>query len=255
MQVDVISDIYKMYKSAGVNQTIHPNDVMYRSGKNWYFPVGESGVQCVLAGLAHTTLPKVKRILDLPCGHGRVARHLAAAFPEAQFFFSDLDREGVDFCASSFNGKAVYSQPDLTTADIPGSLDVIWIGSLFTHLSKNKTSSWLEFLASKLTAHGIIVASFHGYFTVTNPPASSRVDIVKLRRQFSEEGYGFESYNADDPVQLGDYGFSVSKPSCVMDIVTAIPGTRVASYTERGWSANHDVLVLCRDDRLRPFNI
>ena len=253
MQHDIVGDLYRKYKSIQVNETIHPGDVMYRSGKDWYFPVGESGVKCILSGLTQTNLSQVKRIMDLPCGHGRVARHLRAAFPGAELFFCDLDREGVDFCAAHFSGKAVYSQPDLTKAALPDHLDIIWIGSLFTHLSKRKTSEWIEFLSTKLSHNGIIVATFHGYFTATHPPASARVDIESLRRSFFDTGYGFEAYNPDDPVQLGEYGFSVSRPATIMDIVTSISGTRVSSYTERGWASNHDVLVLCRDDRLRPF--
>ena len=59
----------------------------------------------------------------------------------------------------------------------------------------------------------------------------------------------------DDPVQLGEYGFSMSKPSSILDLADAISGMRVVSYTERGWANNHDILALCRDDRLRPFNL
>ena len=54
----------------------------------------------------------VKRILDLPCGHGRVLRYLSAAFPEAEITACDIMREGVDFCASTFGAIPVYSQDD-----------------------------------------------------------------------------------------------------------------------------------------------
>jgi hypothetical protein len=79
--------------------------------------------------------------------------------------------------------------------------------------------------------------------------------LEKLRREFHAMGYGFEAYPSDDPVQLGEYGFSMSKPSSILDMADAISGMRVVSYTERGWANNHDVLALCRDDRLRPFNL
>jgi hypothetical protein len=79
--------------------------------------------------------------------------------------------------------------------------------------------------------------------------------MKKLRREFHAMSYGFEAYGSDDAVQLGEYGFSLSKPSCILDMADAIPGTRVIGYTERGWAYNHDVLALCRDDRLKPFNL
>jgi hypothetical protein len=250
-----VAEMYRNYKASTISAVIHPNDGMYRGGADWYFPVGESGVACILSALAQTRLSKVQRILDLPCGHGRVARHLRSVFPDAELYLSDLDKEGVDFCASEFNGAGIYSVPDLTQAKLPYGFDVIWIGSLFTHLSRTKTFQWMSFLSEHLNTNGILVATFHGYFTAQNPPGSARVDIEKLRREFHAMSYGFEAYESDDPVQLGEYGFSVSKPSCILEMADAIPGTRVIGYTERGWAHNHDVLALCRDDRLKPFNL
>ncbi|WP_182585767.1 hypothetical protein [Aminobacter ciceronei] len=45
---------------------------------------------------------------------------------------------------------------------------------------------------------------------------------------------------------------SLSKPSTILDIADSLPGLR-AGYIERGWANNHDVLVLCRNDRLASF--
>ena len=255
MDLPAVAECYERYKATSVSQKIHPNDTMFRGGPDWYYPVGESGVACIFSALTLTRLAKVKRVLDLPCGHGRVGRHLRTAFPNAKLYFSDLDTEGVDFCADEFNGTGIYSVRDLTKAKLPRDIDVIWVGSLFTHVSRGKTFAWLSFLVNHLSSQGILVATFHGYFTAQNPPASARVDLEKLRREFHAMGYGFEAYPSDDPVQLGEYGFSMSKPSSILDMADAISGMRVVSYTERGWANNHDVLALCRDDRLRPFNL
>ena len=253
MRFDAVAKIFNAYKSAAISQTLHRNDIMYNSGPKWYDVVGENGIDCILSGLLLTNLTKVTRVLDLPCGHGRVGRHLAAAFPSAEIFFCDIDREAVDFCATEFNGIPLYSEVDLTKANIPSNIDVIWIGSLFTHLDKRTMATWLEYLSRHLSNNGIIVATFHGYFTAINPPADARINFHELRLEFDASGYAFHAYAASDPARGIDYGFSVAKPSTILDVADAIPGTRVASYTERGWGRNHDVLVLCKDDRLRPF--
>ena len=88
--------------------------------------LAKSGVACIFSALTLTRLAKVKRVLDLPCGHGRVGRHLRTAFPNAKLYFSDLDTEGVDFCADEFNGTGIYSVRDLTKAKLPRDIDVIW---------------------------------------------------------------------------------------------------------------------------------
>lgn len=245
--------VYKNYQSADLVRDVHANDSMYNNGKDWYFTVGESGIDCILSALALTKLKTVKRVLDLPCGHGRVARHLRAAFPEAELCFSDIDEEGVDYCANTFGGKGVYSVPDLTKVEIPNDFDVIWVGSLFTHINRLKALTWLGYLAERLSENGVLVATFHGYFTAANLDPGPSVDIERIRREFNITGYGSGVYDFLDPAKHGEYGFSLAKPSCTIDMANSIPGTRIVSYTERGWANNHDVLALSRDDRLKPF--
>jgi len=253
MDFSTVGEIWRRYKAAAVSTELHPNDMMYNAGKGFYYKVGESGIDCVLASLGRTDLTGVSRIMDLPCGHGRVGRHLRAAFPDAALFMCDIDKEGVDFCAQAFNATPVYSEIELTKAELPKDLDLIWIGSLFTHLSRDTTARWLSFLSSHLRQNGLLVATFHGYFTAFNGPfGGGGTDAEKIRRGFDAMGYGFDTYPSY-PIEAGEYGFSLSKPSTILDMADAIPGTRVVAYTERGWARNHDVLTLCRDDRLRPF--
>lgn len=248
MDIHTLQRIYTAYERAELIADIHPNDEMYNTGKPHYFTVGRSGLDAICLGLLASWKQEIRRILDLPCGHGRVARHLRAAFPNAQLFFSDLNKEGADYCAGKFSGEAIYSKPELTNVSLPRSLDLIWIGSLFTHLDQERTARWLGYLAEHLSEHGILVATFHGYFTAKYRVPGGGANQLEAKRQMCNQGFGYSRYAGGS----GDYGFSLSKPSCVVDIAN-IPGTRILSYTERGWSNNHDVLVLCRHDRLEPF--
>jgi SAM-dependent methyltransferase len=68
---------------------------------NHYFYCGRSALGAIRLALAAAGTSKVRSILDLPCGHGRVLRVLKAAFPEAELHACDLDRTGVDFLRDS----------------------------------------------------------------------------------------------------------------------------------------------------------
>lgn len=206
-------------------------------------------VICSVLGLSWVT--GVHRILDLPCGHGRVTRHLRAGFPQAQLFCCDIDRAGADFCAVEFNGSAIHSQPDLTAVKIPDRLDLIWIGSLFTHLDQQRTSAWLSYLIDHLRPHGILVATFHGLFLpdmVLRAPSLDGASLQVINEGFMAAGWGYDTYTGSP-----DYGFSRSHPAAVMRMATDIPETRVIAYVERGWSYNHDVLAIAKQDRLTDF--
>ena len=236
-----------------VIKTIHPDDHMWITSADNYFAVGESGLMCVRRANDFTFSSPVRRILDLPCGHGRVARYLRAWCPDASMSFCDIDRSGVDFCCRTFGGTAIYSQPELTEMDIGTDYDVIWVGSLFTHVERDRTERWLRYLCSRLSERGVMAATFHG-------PASVEIlDRYKLwgltdeqRRHIMDSynacGYGYEPY-----LNFGaDYGISVVRPSEIVKIAETIAG-RILFYSERLWADNHDVLAICRKDRLATW--
>ena len=253
MDLSTVGKAFERYCEAECSKEIHPNDVMYNTGAEHYFRVGESALRAIFSGLAMSWGGEPRRILDLPCGHGRVTRHLRSAFPNSKMFVCDIDAEGVDFCAENFDAEPIYSKPDLLSVDIPSSLDLIWIGSLFTHLDASRTKSWLTYLSGHLAKHGILVATFHGLFAKDlfskwDHPLGE--DWEKMASDFEESGFGYDRFKNGD---MGDYGSSVSKPSWVMEAACDIPDIRIVSYSERGWANNHDVLIVTKHDRYQPF--
>jgi SAM-dependent methyltransferase len=231
------------YDGVDLNRTIDPNDVMWTSGPDWYWSVGRSGLDCVLRGLLESPLSEPRSVLDLACGYGRVGRHLVACFPEASFFWCDV--EGADFCAEHFGGEALLATRNLLDTPLP-KVDVVWIGSLFTHLTEARTRAWLQHVAASLNDGGIIVATFHGRSTGDMYRRAKFGDMMQLGRvetEASARGWGFEAYDAArDP----EWGFSWTRLSRLAEIAAAVPQTRVVGLIEGGWAANHDVLTLLR---------
>lgn len=253
MKLADIAFVENRYHEYELNKRIHEDDLMYQSGESWYFSVGYSGLLCVLHGLAQCRLSAVASILDLPCGHGRVARHLRAAFPEAEMAFCDLSRSGVDFCAEAFGGTRIYSQTDLANVEFPSSYDVIWIGSLFTHVDRRRTAAWLQHLVNFLNQDGILLATFHGRWSIEVHDIHPLISPEKweiILKGHEKAGYGYADYGAPYP---DNYGISLCKASTLVEIASRIEGIRLLGYTERGWADNHDVMVLGRTDRLERW--
>ena len=152
MEFSTVAEIHRAYKGRSINSTIALDDQMFAPGQeSHYFSVGEDGLNNVLASLVRSRRQTVQHLLDLPCGHGRVARHLRAAFPDATISFCDIDRAGVNFCCQTFDGRPIYSLPELTQVTLGGPFDVIWIGSLFTHVDEARTQRWLRYLCTQLS--------------------------------------------------------------------------------------------------------
>lgn len=135
--LDLIDKIVASYKAGEVDMEVSDNDLM---NNQWYSDVGRSAVEVILAAIMSSYVHTVDNVLDLPCGHGRVLRHLVKMFPNATIHACDLDTDGVEYCASRFGANPVVSVPELTEVDFGVKFDLIWVGSLFTHVSEAQSA-------------------------------------------------------------------------------------------------------------------
>lgn len=188
-----------------------------------YMWVGQSAVEAIIASVGSSLLTAVNTVLDFPCGHGRVLRHLVELFPDARFDAGDLDQEGAHFCAKRFGAEVVLPKSDLTETTFPRKYDLIWIGSLFTHVSEDRSARWLAFLADQLTDKGIIVATFHGRWSMRMQKLVPFTDAKRWDQVIEgyETGYGFADYRPGLGHDLvpGSYGVSAVRPHHLIKMV------------------------------------
>lgn len=239
---------------ARVIRRIAPNDQMYLGEDASYFREGRSALECIAlsVGAAHKDLAQVRRILDLPCGHGRVLRYLRAKFPDAEITACDLDEDGVSFCAEVLGARPAISDRD--PAKIPlerGAFDLVWTGSLLTHMDRPLWLPFLGALSSFLAPDGVIVVSTHGRRACElmrsgeydyGLSAANRERLVEL---YERDGFGYLDYEGQV-----DYGVSVSSPPWVVSQLAALPELRIVHMCERSWGDHHDVYACIRDPRL-----
>jgi SAM-dependent methyltransferase len=245
---DFIQTLIENYNLESVEQCISPNDKM---NNQHYFGVGKSAAWLVvMACMASSRISQVNRVLDLPCGHGRVLRHLVQLFPNAKFDACDLNEDGVDFCSSTFGANPIYSTSELTNIDFNAEYDLIWVGSLFTHTNREITRRWMTHLAKFLTPTGIIVATLHGRWSEHRHairPYIREESWEKVLAGYLSTGYGYCNYGAEFiSSPTSDYGVSLVKPHATIKDIENIPGTRIYLYQERGWADHQDVVVFGR---------
>jgi len=246
--IDFVHACSRAYRNTPINPTVSPTDTMI---DRYYFEVGRSAADCILLALGAARVTHVNRVLDLPCGHGRVLRHLKALFPHAEIDACDLDKDGVAFCEVALGARGIVSDPDLTKASLPGNYDLIWVGSLFTHVIRDLAQRWMAHLATLLSPTGIVVASTHGRwcehaYAKLHYIAQDKWD--NILKDYRAVGYGYASYSRKETHDYidHDYGFSLSRPSITTHDVEAVPGVRIHSYMERAWDNHHDVVVFGR---------
>ena len=219
---------------------ISPNDHMWLTGPQWYFDIGLSAIECITRALA-TAHVTPGSILDFPCGHGRVCRMLRAAYPAAQLTVCDLDRDGVDFCAQQFAAEPVYSANDLQTIAVGRQFDLIWCGSLFTHLDRDRWPEFLGFFADRLSADGVLVFTTHGRQPIQwmldgfFDYGLSREEQQRLMHAYARDGFGFVSPSN----QI--FGLSLSSLAFVCTQLERWSSLKLIGMHEAGWAGHQDV--------------
>jgi cyclopropane fatty-acyl-phospholipid synthase-like methyltransferase len=108
-----------------VNSTIFKKDDMYAGNANHYFKVGLSAIQCIDNSINIIENPKINKILDMPCGYGRVLRFLRRRFPNANLTGMDIVEEAVDFCADTFSTNRIYSKKHLNSKFLIGNIHTV----------------------------------------------------------------------------------------------------------------------------------
>jgi SAM-dependent methyltransferase len=255
--------IERMIDETAVIKHISPDDRMFsadfraRHGRDAYFYCGRSAVECIQRGLdaASISPEHVQRILDLPSGHGRVLRYLKVAFPHAEITACDLLRDAVDFCSSTFGALSLYSSEDPESIPLhPESFDLVWVGSLFTHLDSPKWSRFLSVLRNSLRPGGLLVFTAHGRDAYRRMLADtfdygvSHWDRTILLHRYERAGFAYVRYAGSS----NDVGISLSHPAWVIRHLTALGGLRLVDFSESSWVNFHDVFACLRDPTWAP---
>src|SRR5438128_2640807 len=175
---------------------ISPLDEMFDLDLESYLAKGEEALR--LISLAAQAAPRdgFARILDLPCGYGRVLRHLRVAYPKADITACNIQREGVDFCAEKLGARPVYRADDLE-----GEFDLIWCGSLLTHLPLESWRGWLDLFEAHLAPYGVLVFTVQGrrvFYLLDKGVEDHGVDPKRLLADYAAQGSGYENYPGQD---------------------------------------------------------
>lgn len=239
-----------------VIQTIGSGDEMFTGDKAHYFGVGKSalhGIETALfaAGQPHSN---IRKILDLPCGHGRVMRYFKAAFPQARITACDLNRSAVNFCTQTFAAQPVYSNVDVGQIPLAEKYDLIWSGSLLTHLRAEHCAEFVRLFHSLVNPGGLIVFTLHGRW-VERSLATNRYtyglkspDVAALLKEYYATGFGYADYPG-----VSGYGISLSSPAYVLSQLVALPDLKLISYQEKGWDNHQDIVCLQKQPPGEPL--
>jgi SAM-dependent methyltransferase len=241
-------------RSLSVSDAVSPDDQMFATGfDRHYFYVGRSSILTIGNILsARLNYPggdgAIRTILDFGCGHGRVTRWLRAAFPDADICVTDYLPSGVDWCVRKFGCRGVGR------AVTAGAYDLIWLGSVFTHLASEVVAPLLRELMTGLRPNGVLAFTSQGRFSVAVMEGYdwqrdehryfhynlSRADFETVVSGYRARGYGYVNY----PGQR-NYGVSIVQPRWYADRLYSNDCMQIF-LQERAFDNHQDVQAFIR---------
>lgn len=231
---------------ARVDRSIAGGDTMYGGNDVHYFGVAESALR-VLLGALETAGTTPRRILDFGCGYGRVMRTLRAAYPEAELLACDVDSHAVAHCATAFGARPVTSATEIDRVERVQEVNLIWCGSVLTHLDEGQWPALIGYFGDALAIGGVAVMTTCGRVVAAKLADDTDYGLTPEAREsmlasYRSRGFGYHDY----PGQTG-YGLSLSTPAWAVGQVSPIPGLRLIGYIEAGWDRHQDVIAVMKD--------
>lgn len=250
-------DLHASYLSRGVNQVRDPNDKENANNQSWqaahYIDVGHDAIRLILSSLITGLRRPPNTILDFPCGSGRVTRHLRAFFPDAVIGACDLYEGHVDFCVEQFSAIPIRSKENLDELDVGPNWDLVFCGSLLTHLPPHQFASAFNFIVRSLSEKGIALITLEGRHSEYIQKHRWKLvpdelfEIVEAT--IPTKGHGYVDYQHSMKslfFKQNSYGVMLARPRWTMEIVEQSYDIRVLGYVERGWNDHQDVLIVGR---------
>ncbi len=227
-----------------LDRTISPRDTMIVPGREkQYFEIGHRALELIEFASKLCDKPHFPNILDFGCGYARVLRWLRPQHHYAEITSCEIDPAAVSFCAKHWGTIPVQASTDVSEIEFGRKFDLVWCGSVLTHLDEVAFKKTLNFLIDSTEECGVLVLTLQGRFfasTLANkqPYIADNVDKNALLKEFNKRGFAYQNY-----FDRHDYGISLCSPAWVMRQVESRTDVIVRSYIEESWGMQ-DVLIL-----------
>lgn len=201
----------------------------------WYFKSGVMSFETVqkVAEAARRPFEDIGSFLDFACGYGRVTRFVIQEMDPQRIWVSDIYQDAVSFQERHFGVNGFYSKTEPSEVQFPRRFEVIYVGSLFSHLPSSRFEEWLIRLYGVLEEDGILILSTHSEKAV--PPG------VPL----GEDGFTFIPFSESRSLSKDEYGSAYVRKDWIERLAARLGMTNLYCMAEE-LCEQQDVYVISK---------
>lgn len=232
----------------GIQGRVHRNDTMLSvvTPKNieGYNQVGETVVQILEESILKCgrQWSDIGSVFEIGCNYGRIIRRLITKVDTFNVYGCDILKGGPKFCAAEFGINAL---PPTFDADFPKtrSFDLVYLISVFTHLSDDAIKQLLLDIDKCLNPNGVLV------FTTLGPVSASKLALygphwhnknAQIGNALDTSGSYFEEYDYGTD-SLGMAWHTKDRISQIA--ATNCPALKLQDYVPARLDAHQDIFV------------
>ncbi len=160
----------------------------------------------------------VSSLLDFASGYGRLTRALLQRIPADRIWVSDIYADAIDWQVRTFGVNGFASVPDPTALAHDRKHDVIFVGSLFSHLPAELFRAWLKRLHGMLTPGGVLAFSVHDE------------SILPPDQTMDDTGIRFFPWSESGSLDPAIYGMTYVTEAFVADAIACIDPARASAW-------------------------
>jgi ubiquinone/menaquinone biosynthesis C-methylase UbiE len=159
----------KIFAKENPGFRLPPSDLSYdayaHTNGRTYFQTGLEHAQYLSDLIKRHTDRKTLRICEWGCGPGRVIRHMPNLLADrsVELYGFDYNPRTIEWCSA--NIQNITFQVNALAPPLPcesDSFDCLYCLSVFTHLSQDMHSQWIEELSRVVKPDGLIILTTHG---------------------------------------------------------------------------------------------
>jgi SAM-dependent methyltransferase len=176
-------------------------------------------------------------VMDFASGYGRLTRLLEQRLRPEQIWVSDIYADAMAWQAKAFGVNTVVSAPDPDAVAHAGTHDIVFVGSLFSHLPTGLFERWLQRLYAMVAPGGVLAFSVHdmGFLPAGEAPDPS--------------GLSFHRTSESGSLDYDIYGMSYVTEAYVAAAVASLPGAPAYRRFGKGAYENQDLYVVAGPGR------
>jgi SAM-dependent methyltransferase len=184
---------------------------------------------------ADASIQGLRKALDFGCGCGRLLLEASQRWQHMKWFGSDVDERSVRWCADNLTDVPVVVNAPLPPLPFHDEeFDLVWCGSVFTHLDEDRQDNWLKEIQRVLAPGGYLLVSIHGPNCWSKLP---RGTVARIR----DRGFVFARTGGDEGIHPDWYQTAWHTREYVQQHWSRF--VDVVAYIPQGFNGYQDVVV------------